>query len=81
MGLAEKVTLVEHEYDACRGAHARVIATEWNEYRSPDLPRLVELLADRMVFDGRNILVREAVVEAGLGYRGVGRPPGKPSRR
>lgn len=81
MGLSEKVTLVEHDYDACQGANALVIATEWNEYRSPDLPRLSELLKDRMVFDGRNILVREAVLEAGLGYRGMGRPFGRPGRR
>jgi hypothetical protein len=33
-----------------------------------------ELMRGRHVFDGRNALVAEEIVEAGLVYRGVGRP-------
>lgn len=69
------VTLFKNEYDAVKGADALVIATEWNEYRAPDLPRVKELMRGRLVFDGRNIVVPEAVVDAGLRYRGMGRPP------
>ncbi|HEY3233447.1 MAG TPA: UDP-glucose/GDP-mannose dehydrogenase family protein [Polyangiaceae bacterium] len=74
-GVSERVTLVQTPYEACQGADALVVATEWNEYRSPDFARVLELMRGRAVFDGRNILVREAVLEAGLTYRGVGRPP------
>ena len=74
MGIAEKVKLFEDEYEACREADALVLATEWSEFRAPDLPRIKEALRGRHVFDGRNVLVPEAVVDAGLVYRGVGRP-------
>jgi UDPglucose 6-dehydrogenase len=73
-GIADKVSLSGDEYEACRGADALVIATEWSEYRSPDLERIRELMRGNLVFDGRNILVPEAVVDAGLRYRGMGRP-------
>jgi UDPglucose 6-dehydrogenase len=72
--LADRVELVQGEYQACEGADALVVATEWNEYRNPDLARIRELLRGRHVFDGRNALVPEAVADAGLVYRGMGRP-------
>jgi UDPglucose 6-dehydrogenase len=68
------VELVADEYEACRGADALVVATEWNEYRSPDFDRIRELMRGRYVFDGRNALVPGAVADAGFRYRGVGRP-------
>src|SRR5690606_24142370 len=63
-GTADIVTLCEKPYEACEGAHALVIATEWNEYRNPDLDRLAALLRDKWIFDGRNVLQTEAVREA-----------------
>ncbi len=69
------VTLLREEYATCESADALVIATEWNEYRTPDFDRLRALMRGRRVFDGRNILVPEAVADAGFWYRGVGRPP------
>jgi UDPglucose 6-dehydrogenase len=74
MGLDGNVTLVEDPYEACTDADALVLATEWSQYRSPDAPRLHKLMRGRHVFDGRNILVEEEIEEAGLVYRGVGRP-------
>jgi UDPglucose 6-dehydrogenase len=73
-GDANGVELFENEYDAVKGADALVIATEWNEYRSPDLTRVKELMRGRHLFDGRNVVVPGAVVDAGLRYRGIGRP-------
>jgi len=74
MGMLDAVTLVKNAYEACEGADCLVIATEWNEYRSPDLERIKALMRGNWVFDGRNALVPEAVVAAGLNYRGMGRP-------
>ncbi len=68
------VELLADEYEACEGADALVLATEWNEYRTPDFERIAALMRGRHVFDGRNILVPEAVADAGLRYRGMGRP-------
>ncbi len=69
------VTLLRDEYAICEGADALVIATEWNEYRTPDFDRLRTQMRGRHLFDGRNILVPEAVADAGFRYRGMGRPP------
>jgi UDPglucose 6-dehydrogenase len=72
-GVMGSVELGSDEYAACKGADALVIATEWSEYRAPDLARIKEAMRGRHVFDGRNVLVPAAVVEAGLVYRGMGR--------
>jgi UDPglucose 6-dehydrogenase len=73
-GVSTNVELIQNEYEACRGADALIIATEWNEYRSPQLERLAQLMRGRWIFDGRNVLVPEAVADAGFRYRGMGRP-------
>jgi UDPglucose 6-dehydrogenase len=73
IGIADRVQLVDTEYKTCEGADALVVATEWNEYRNPDMPRLKGLMRGRFVFDGRNCLDPEAVADAGLVYRGMGR--------
>ncbi len=72
-GVMNSVELIADEYAACKGADALVLATEWSEYRAPDLVRIKEAMKGRHIFDGRNVLVPEAVAEAGLVYRGMGR--------
>ena len=51
-----------------------LLATEWNEYRNPEFPRVRELMRGRHVFDGRNMCAPSAVAAAGFAYRGMGRP-------
>jgi UDPglucose 6-dehydrogenase len=61
-------------YVALRGAHAAVVVTEWEEFRSLDLRRASALMEEpRVLVDGRNVLEPAAVLEAGLLYRGFGR--------
>ncbi len=74
MGIAGKVDLMRDEYDACKGADALVIATEWPEYRNPDFPRISEAMRGRNIYDGRNVLLRAAAAEAGLACFAIGRP-------
>jgi UDPglucose 6-dehydrogenase len=74
MGLLDRVEILDNEYETCRGADALLLATEWNEYRNPEFPRVRELMRGRHVFDGRNMAVPGAVAAAGLAYRGMGRP-------
>jgi UDPglucose 6-dehydrogenase len=59
--------------DAARGADALVIVTEWNEFRSPDFPRLKRLLKRPVVFDGRNLYDPELLSGYGFEYFPVGR--------
>jgi UDPglucose 6-dehydrogenase len=61
-----------NKYDAVCGASALVIMTEWDAYKSPDYHELRELLADRVIFDGRNILKVTEARQAGLVYIGMG---------
>ena len=78
-GIARSIAIVADPYSACEGADAVVLATEWNEYRSPDFARVGRAMRGRRVYDGRNVLLPAAVTAAGLAYRGIGRPP--PGRR
>lgn len=70
----DRVVLLDDAYEACRGADALVLATEWNEFRFPDGDRLRSLMRGRHVFDGRNTMIRSEIEEAGFVYHGVGRP-------
>jgi UDPglucose 6-dehydrogenase len=69
-----RITHFANKYDAVRGAHALVIMTEWDNYKSPDYSELAESLGDRVIFDGRNILDPAQARNAGLSYVGMGRP-------
>ncbi|MEO0560256.1 MAG: nucleotide sugar dehydrogenase, partial [Bacteroidota bacterium] len=61
-------------YDAIEGADALVIATEWPEFRRPDLTRVRRSLAQPVIFDGRNVLDVARMAEAGFEYHSIGRP-------
>ena len=43
----------EDQYAALEGADALVIATEWNEFRGPDLKKMKMLMNKPLIFDGR----------------------------
>lgn len=55
-----------------------MIATEWPEYRNPDFERIRDAMKGRQIYDGRNILLRDAVEEAGFAYFAIGRPNAVP---
>jgi UDPglucose 6-dehydrogenase len=73
VGIADRVRLTPDYYGACEGADALVVATEWLQYQTPDIERLVQLMARRFVFDGRNVLSPSGFKQAGFHYRGMGR--------
>jgi UDPglucose 6-dehydrogenase len=77
MGLSDSVQLSDDAYEICRDADALVLATEWSQYRAQDTARLKSLMNGTKVFDGRNILIEAELEEAGLVYRGIGRPAPK----
>lgn len=59
--------------EACQGADALMLVTEWKAYWNPDWRRLATLLGERLVLDGRNIYDPAWVAAQGLHYRGIGR--------
>ncbi|MDH4319240.1 MAG: UDP binding domain-containing protein, partial [Desulfobulbaceae bacterium] len=60
----------ENAYDACQGADAVVLLTEWNQYRALDLERIKGLLNAPVFVDLRNVYEPERMREAGFEYVG-----------
>jgi len=73
--LGDKISFVENQYDALEGADALIIATEWNEFRTPDFLKIVKNLKQKAIFDGRNLFDVNSVNELGFHYESVGRNP------
>ena len=69
------LVLCDSAEQALEGADALAVVTEWIEFRSPDFRELAGKLADRVLFDGRNLYDPKAVSDAGLGYYSIGRRP------
>jgi UDPglucose 6-dehydrogenase len=59
--------------DAVQGANALAIVTEWRNFWSPDFSSLAEQLADKAIFDGRNLYEPSALKPFGLRYFAIGR--------
>ena len=59
-------------YEAIIGASALLLVTEWNEYRRPDFVRMVKLLEQPVIYDGRNIWNEEMTGKHGIEYHGIG---------
>jgi UDPglucose 6-dehydrogenase len=59
---------------AAEGAHAIVIATEWEQFRALDLDRLNTVMAQPVVVDLRNIYRADEMKRAKFRYVAVGRP-------
>lgn len=60
-------------YEALNGCDALVIATEWNEFRSPDFEIIKKSLKTPVIFDGRNIFEPSHVRSLGFTYYCIGR--------
>lgn len=51
----ERVRYVSSPYDAAEGAHALLILTDWDEFRTLDWDRLRTAMRSRVIVDGRNL--------------------------
>jgi UDPglucose 6-dehydrogenase len=71
--LMPSVTMCEDSYEACEGADALVIMTEWNQFRMLDLERIRSLLRAPVVVDLRNVYDPTQMRGAGFRYTCVGR--------
>jgi len=72
--ILEGVTFAKNEYDAAEGADVLIVATEWNQFRQLDFPRLKKLLRNPAIVDFRNIYESGELQRHGFSYRCVGRP-------
>jgi UDPglucose 6-dehydrogenase len=76
--IGDTVTYSENQYEALEGADALIIATEWNEFRTPNFLKIVTSLKSKVIFDGRNLFDIAAIRELGFYYESVGRAPTTP---
>jgi len=68
------VMVVDDPYDACNGADAVAVLTEWDELRWLDFEKVRDLLSGPVLVDCRNLLDPAAMRRRGFRYHGVGRP-------
>ena len=68
------LTVYPNPYDACQGAHAIAVLTEWDEFKSYDWHKIYEgMLKPAFVFDGRNVLDQKALEQIGFVYKAIGK--------
>jgi len=67
------ISLAGTMYEACDGADALVVVTEWNQFKDADLVRVKELLKTPAIVDGRNIYNPAEVAALGFAYESMGR--------
>lgn len=77
--VGDKIEFTENQYDCLAGADALIIATEWNEFRTPNFLKIVTALKNKVIFDGRNLFEAEAIKELGFYYESVGRAIADPA--
>jgi len=75
--IGAKISYAENQYDALSNADALIIATEWNEFRTPDFHKIHEKIGGKVIFDGRNLFETNAIKELGFHYESVGRAASK----
>jgi UDPglucose 6-dehydrogenase len=77
MNEAKKVTtnikFAKNEYEACEGADAVVILTEWPQFASLDLDKVKSNLKSPLIIDLRNMLDPNEVKQKGFEYHSIGR--------
>jgi len=69
-----QLTYVSSTRDALDRAQLVVLLTEWEAFRALDPLLTAELVADRRIIDGRNVLDPVVWRAAGWEYHGLGRP-------
>ena len=69
-----QIEYAKSAYDAATDAEALLIATEWDEFRRLDWPRVRDVMARPLIVDGRNLLSPREIRGLGFEYRSFGRP-------
>jgi UDPglucose 6-dehydrogenase len=71
--LGDRIGYAQGAYEALQGADALALVTEWHEFRRPDFARMKGLMAQPVLFDGRNVWDPEELRALGFTYYGIGR--------
>ena len=70
-----RLTIAKDAYEACAGAHAIAIVTEWDEFKTLDYAKIFAgMPKPAFLFDGRNIVDLDALRKIGFKASGIGKP-------
>ena len=70
-----RLMVAKTAYEACAGAHAIAIVTEWDEFKTLDYAKIYAgMPKPAFVFDGRNIVDLGALRTIGFNAIGIGKP-------
>jgi UDPglucose 6-dehydrogenase len=75
-----EITYCADAYEAAKGADAILIVTEWDEFHHLEWERLLSLVEQPLVIDGRNMFSPNQIMGQGFRYVSVGRADASPSR-
>jgi UDPglucose 6-dehydrogenase len=68
------VRVVSDAYQAAHDSHAIAVMTEWDEFKKLDMHRVFkDMHRPAFLFDGRNILDTNQLVDIGFEVHGIGR--------
>jgi UDPglucose 6-dehydrogenase len=71
--IENNIKVTADPYHACKDAHAIAVVTEWDEFKEYDWKKIYDsMLKPAFVFDGRNILDKEALKKIGFVYTAIG---------
>lgn len=72
----QKVHFCEDPYEALKGVHAIVVATDWQCFKELDYQKIFDdMEKPAFIFDGRNLLDRKKLFEIGFNIYGIGKKP------
>jgi UDPglucose 6-dehydrogenase len=71
--IGDKIHYASNQYEALQNADALIIATEWNEFRTPEFEKIESSLKNKAIFDGRNLFSVEEMRASGWYYESIGR--------
>src|SRR5947207_13673919 len=69
----DRLVYCDRPYGALEGADGLAIVTEWQEFRNPDFEVMRRLMAERVIFDGRNLYEPRVPAGYGFTYYSIGR--------
>ncbi len=71
-GREKNIVFCDSPYEAAKGSHALIIATEWESFARLDLSKMRKTMKKPVIFDGRNLLDPQKVKNKGFAYHAVG---------
>ncbi|OXG08745.1 UDPglucose 6-dehydrogenase [Flavobacterium araucananum] len=70
---SKALSIFDNAYEACKGAHAVAILTEWDEFTTYNWQKIYDSMhKPAFLFDGRNILNSKELESIGFIYKGIG---------